>query len=70
LSQVKITQCVLRRHLRDSHSPADLQHMHFAAREEPALLATDITGVLPGLRDAARRAVPEPERLTFSTCGI
>ena len=41
--------------------------VHFAAREEPAMLATDITGFLQRLRDAARRPVQMPERLTFNT---
>lgn len=44
--------------------------MHFAAHEEPPLLATDITGFFRALREATRRAVQEPERLTFDTCGI
>jgi hypothetical protein len=38
--------------------------------EEPAMLATDITGFLQRLRDAARRSVQIPERLTFNTCCI
>jgi hypothetical protein len=49
----------------DSPWRGDHLGVHFAAREEPAMLATVITGFLQRLRDAARRPVQMPERFDF-----